>query len=116
MVKQRLIDALENAGFVVYQSNAIPPEVPETYITFYVQDTYDVQYFDNKRVCTNWVFEVRYYDINPVRLEQQKYNIRKVLKDANFVADGIGFDILVSNENNKLGWECDFDYMEYCED
>lgn len=116
MVKEKLIEALENAGFDVFQANAIPATVPDTYVTFYVQDTYDVRYFDNRRVLTNWVFEVKYYDNNPRRMESRKYEIRKVLTNAGFVADGIGYDILISNENNKLGWECDFDFIEKCED
>lgn len=115
MVKEKLITTLENEGFTVFQASAVPVEVPTAFVTFHIHDTYDLLHLNNRRMITNWVIDVRYYSNSPIEIEQQKYVIRNALENVGFVANGIGFDILAQNENNKLGWECDFDYMEFNE-
>lgn len=112
MVKQILIDALEALGYDVYQENAIIPEDKETYITFHVADTYDIAYFSNKRIATNWVFEVKLFESDPYKLENSKLTIRETLESMGFTTDGLGWDILSSGETSLLGWYCDFNYME----
>lgn len=112
MVKDILIQALENAGFEVFNQNAIPSDTPQSYVTFYVNGSYDVAYFDNDRHLTAWSIEVKFFCDDPITLENAKYTIRNTLKDVGFTTNGIGWDILISNENNKLGWDCDFDYIE----
>ncbi|KGM09448.1 MULTISPECIES: hypothetical protein [Bacteria] len=113
MVKQAFIDALEAVGYVVYQENALPPEVPSTYVTFHVADTYDIAWLNDLRMLTQWTFELKLFSTDPVVLEEDKRKIRDVLEAVGFKTDGLGWDILPSDEDNRLGWDCDFLYIEH---
>ena len=115
MVKDKLIDAIESElNIPCYYARSFPPEGEEVerYVTFYCQASDDIANFDNYRHVTSWSFEVRYFDDDPERRENMKYQLRQTLEDAKFFTDGIGWDILRTSETDRDGFSMTFDYLE----
>lgn len=110
-VKQLFIDALENEGFSVFMANALPSSLPDSYVVFSIVYSADVANFDDMRAVSYLTFETKAFDTDIVALEDSKYKIRSALEKVGFRADGIGWDILTMSENERNGWDCDFDFL-----
>lgn len=110
-VKQLFIDTLENEGFTVFMSNALPSSLPKSYVTFSIVYSADVFNANDMRAVSYLTFEVKAFDSDIVGLEDSKYKIRNALEKVGFKADGIGWDILTMSENERNGWDCDFNFL-----
>ena len=108
-MKQKLISALETLGYTVMLQGSFNPEetYPESYITFWCNDTDDNAHFDNDVTAWDWFFSVIFYSNNPTLVNTIPNEIRTVLKSAGFIAQGKGNDI-PSDEPTHTGWAMEF--------
>ena len=112
-MKQKLIDALFPLGFPVLLKNTIlAKDMPDDLILFWQFSSSD-ECFDDSDHMTTWGFEVTYLSTDPQRVEDNRKIIRKTLKEAGFIADGKGSDIITdTGSTSHTGWQCDFYFME----
>ena len=108
-MKQKLISALETLGYPVMLQGSFNPEeiYPDSYITFWCNDTDDNGHFDNEVTAWDWFFSVIFYSNNPTLVNTVPNNIRAVLKSAGFISQGKGNDI-PSDEPTHTGWAMEF--------
>jgi len=84
---------LEETGFDVWEQGSVPKNMPDSYITFWENTTFDNLNADNQTLEIVYPFTVIYYttewdSINPVF-----ENIVSLLKSKNYIASGMGFPI-----------------------
>lgn len=108
-MKQRLIAALERCGFVegktIFLQGTMNPEepYPDSFITFWCNDTDDKTHLDNEVTAWDWSFSVIFYSNNPTLVNTKPKEILAVLKSAGFISQGKGNDI-PSDEPTHTGW------------
>ena len=107
-MKRKLISALETLGFPVMLQGSLNPEesYPDSFITFWCDETEGDAHFDNETHSFIWYFSVIFYSANPTLVNAVPNDIRAVLKSAGFVVEGKGQDIL-SDEQSHTGWALD---------
>jgi hypothetical protein len=108
-MKQKLISALETFGFPVMLQGTLNHEdaYPDSFITFWCNDTDDKDHFDNEATSFDWFFSVIFYSNNPTLVNTKPNEIRAVLKSAGFISQGKGNDV-PSDEPSHTGWAMDF--------
>ena len=117
-MKQILIDTLNRLGFVEGETNFLqgthnPAEpYPDTFTTFWVDDTADNAHFDNKTTSYDWTVSVILYSNDPAIVNTKPNEIRAALKAVGFIPQGKGNDA-PSDEQTHTGWAMDFIYTEY---
>lgn len=112
-MKQKLVTELAKFGYPVFlqgSMNADDP-YPETFITFFSNDTPPISHYDNEAVSYAWDFSVMFYSSDPVLVNSKPEEIRAALKKAGFVSQGKGQDI-ASDEQSHTGWAMEFSYIE----
>lgn len=109
-MKQTLIDVLETiCPNNVYLQGTLNPNdaYPESFITFWCDDTRDGSHYNNNVHSITWDFSVIYYSSNPALVNTVPAQIRTALKSAGFIPQGRGNDI-VSDRTSHTGWAMDF--------
>lgn len=113
-MKERLIAILECfCPDNVYLQGTLneDEDFPQDFITFFVSDTGDLEFFDNALVGEAWHFSVIYYSNNPAKVNSVPFTIAAALKNAGFIQDGKGHDIF-SNRAGYTGWAMNFTIRE----
>lgn len=113
-VKDNLIEVLETfcADDVYLQGTLNDAEAyPQKFITFFVSDTSDLEFFDDSLIATQWDISVIFYSNNPVEVNTIPAQIAAALKQAGFIQQGKGYDIL-ADRPPFTGWAMDFIYRE----
>lgn len=80
---------------------------PQKFITFFVTDTEDKEFFDNQLFGTEWNFSVIFYSNDPDEVKTIPAQISAALKQAGFIPQGKGRDI-TSSTPNYTGWAMEF--------
>lgn len=113
-VKQKLIEELEKFGYPVFLQGTLNADeaYPDSFITFFTDDTQDGAHYDNDTVSYVWYFAVIFYSNDPALVNSKPAEISASLKQAGFIPQGKGQDIL-SDEKTHTGWAMDFIYQEY---
>lgn len=114
IVKQKLIDELSKFGYPVFLQGSLNADdkYPDSFITFFTDDTDDGDHYDNETASYVWYFAVIFYSNDPALVNSKPEEIRQALKQAGFIPQGKGQDIL-SDEPTHTGWAMDFIYQEY---
>lgn len=114
-MKTLLIQTLETIcpNNVFLQGTLNPNEdYPADFITFWTDFTNDVRHYDNDVKSIEWNFSVMFYSNNPDNVASVPATIRTALKNAGFIPQGKGNDIL-SDVSSHTGWAMDFKKIEY---
>ena len=109
-MKELLISILEQfCPDNVYLQGTLNAEqdFPSKFITFFVTDTEDLEHYDNDLLATAWNFAVMFYSNNPVEVNTIPAQISAALKNAGFIPQGKGRDIM-SGKPGFTGWAMDF--------
>lgn len=80
---------------------------PQKFITFFVTDTNDLEFFDNAPAAAAWHFSVIFYSSNPAEVNSIPFTIAAALKQAGFIPLGKGRDVM-SGKPTHTGWAMDF--------
>lgn len=112
--KEKLLIELEKFGYPVKLQGSILPDepYPDSFITYFTDDTEDGDHFDNETESYVWYFAVIFYSNDPALVNSKPEEIRKSLKQAGFIPQGKGQDAL-SDEPTHTGWAQDYFYIEY---
>ena len=113
-VKEKLINELSKFGYPVFLQGSLNADdvYPDSFITFFTNDTEDGSHYDDDTTSFIWQFAVMFYSNEPALVNSKPEEIRKALKAAGFIPQGKGQDIL-SDEPTHTGWAMDFIYKEY---
>lgn len=117
-MKNLLIETLSKVGFIAgetlfLQGTFNPAEkYPDTFATFWTNNTAAGVHFDNDTKSYNWAFTVILYSNNPAIVNEKPNEIRAALKAAGFIPQGKGQDV-PSDEPTHTGWAMDFLKTEY---
>lgn len=113
-MKQKLIAELEKFGYTVFLQGSLNADdaYPDSFITFWTDDTTDEAHYDNETTSYAWDFSVIFYSNDPALVNSKPEEIRKALKAAGFIPQSKGRDV-PSDEPSHTGWAMDFYIIEY---
>lgn len=113
-VKELLIDTLENAfGFPIYLQGSMSEDekYPDDFFTFFNNDSFDANFFDDHETVTVWDFDLNFYSNDPEHVNEYLMKAKRELKKVGFTCDGAGYD-LVSDEPTHTGRGININYIE----
>lgn len=109
-MKEILIEILEQfCPNNVYLQGTLNEETdyPQKFCTFFVSTTEDNGFYDDVVVSFDWHFSVMFYSDDPAEVNTIPQQIRAALKNAGFIPQGKGNDIL-SGKPTHTGWATDY--------
>lgn len=94
-MKQLLIDTIKEFGYPIFLQGSLSKdeEYPETFFTFWNNDSYDDEFYDNIEHSTIWDFDLNVYSNNPSLVNSLLIEAKQKLKQAGFVVSGKGYDV-----------------------
>lgn len=103
-VKMLLINTLESFNVPIYLqgSLSVDEKYPDSFFTFWNNDTTDNAFFDNNETQTIWDFDLNYYSNDPASVNSVLLEAKKQLKAVGFIPDGSGYDV-ISDEPTHTG-------------
>ena len=108
-----LIEILESVGYPVYRQGSMSDDAtyPDTFFTFWNNDSPDHAYYDNKDYGTVWVFNVYVYSNDPELTYSALGEARTALKNAGWIVPSNGYDV-PSDEETHTGRGLEVAYLE----
>ena len=112
-MEDALITILESFKYPVYRQGSMSAdeEYPETFITFWNNDSPDHANYDNTEYGTDWDFNVYVYSSDPATTYSLLSEIRTALKAADWIVPSKGFDV-ASDESTHTGRGIQCLYLE----
>ena len=104
-VKTLLINTLTEAfNFPVILQGSLSNDdaYPDSFFTFWNNDTTDEAFFDNTETQVIWDFDLNYYSNDPASVNSVLLEAKQLLKAVGFIPDGSGYDVL-SDEPTHTG-------------
>lgn len=103
-MKELLIQLLETFGYPVKLQGSIAENeaYPSSFFTFWNNDSYDGNHYDNDAVSYTWSFDINFYSIDPELVNTILLQVRTLLKENGFIISGKGYDA-VSDEPTHTG-------------
>lgn len=115
--KDILISALVELGYedaktIVQQGTLSKKEpYPDTFFTYWNDNTEDKNFRDNKPDSTDWIFYLACYSNNPFTLEEEFNKAIQKLKTKGFIISGKGADAN-SEKESHVGRDINLIYVE----
>ena len=112
-MKDALISLLETFGYPVrlQGSFAEDEQYPESFFTFWNNDSSDGSHYDNDAVNYIWDFDVNFYSIDPDLVNTVLLDARRLMKSNGWIMSGKGHD-LASDEPTHTGRGINVIYIE----
>ena len=112
-LKDELISLLETFGYPVrlQGSFAEDEQYPESFFTFWNNDSSDGSHYDNDAVSYIWDFDVNFYSIDPALVNTVLLDARRLMKTNGWIVSGKGHD-LASDEPTHTGRGINVKYIE----
>lgn len=103
MVEQ-LIKTLEPLGYPVRRQGSLgeSEKYPESFFTFWNNNSYDESFYDNHEHSAVWDFDLNFYSSDPKLTYTVLQKAKEFLKKEGFIVDGQGYDVL-SDEPTHTG-------------
>lgn len=103
-MKDLLISLLETFGFPVFLQGSLSEDeaYPESFFTFWNNDSYDNNHYNNNPVSYTWNFDVNFYSNDPALVNTQLIEAKALLKQNGFIVSGKGYDV-ASDEPTHTG-------------
>lgn len=117
-VKQKLIEVCTELGFVegetLFLQGTLGADVayPDSFVTFWLSGSDDDAHYNNDVLSVTWSLDVFYYSNSAKNVNTVPQTIRAALKQAGFVPQGKGQDLL-SDEPTHTGWQMNFLFKDY---
>lgn len=95
-IKDILSDALVSFGYPIYQQGSLSDtdQYPDSFFTFFNNESNDSLFFDNQETMTIWDFDLNIYSIDPEVVNTALLEAKPLLKAAGFIVDGAGYDVM----------------------
>lgn len=99
-----LISLLETFGFPVFRQGSLTDdnEYPDTFFTFWNNESYDDSFYDNENNSENSDFDVNIYSNDPSLIYSKLREAKKLLKANGFIVYDSGHDV-GSDEPSHVG-------------
>ena len=113
-VKELFLTTLSSLGYGTprlqgsYKENE---SYPDSFITYFLIDSADLNFYNNKSNCTAYYFNVNFYSSDPDLVNTVPETITKKLTEVGFIRQGKGTD-LASDYTTHTGWNLSFIYQE----
>lgn len=103
-MKDLLINILESFGYPVFLQGSLSENeaYPESFFTFWNNETPDGSHYDNEAINYVWNFDVNFYSIDPDLVNTMLLNAKALLKQNGFIVGGKGYDV-ASDEPTHTG-------------
>lgn len=103
-MKQLLITLLESFGYPVFLQGSLSEDeaYPESFFTFWNNETPDGAHYDNDAINYIWNFDVNFYSTDPQLVNTMLLNAKALLKQNGFIVGGKGYDV-ASDEPTHTG-------------
>ena len=113
-IKDLFINTLKNLGYGeprLQGSFGENETYPDSFITFFIVDSPELAFYNNKSNCTAYYFDVNFYSSDPELVNTVPGTIAEKLEAVGFKKQGKGTD-LVSDYPTHTGWNIPFVYQE----
>lgn len=112
-MKDALIGLLETFGYPVRLQGSLAEDeaYPESFFTFWNNDTSDGSHYDNDAISCVWDFDVNFYSVDPELVNTALLRARKLLKDNGWIVSGKGYDV-ATDEPTHTGRQINAFYIE----
>lgn len=112
-MKNELIGILNKYGYSVLLqgSLAADEQYPDSFFTFWNDETTDGAHYDNQPVSYIWNFTVYFYSTDPVKVNTVLRAAAKDLRAAGWIMSGVGYDV-PTDEPTHTGRAIDITYIE----
>lgn len=109
-----LIQILETLGYPVIRQGSLSPdeEYPDSFFTFWNNDSPDHAHYDNAEYGTEWDFDVNFYSTDPEKTYRVLAYARIKLKQNKWIIPGKGYDV-ASDEVTHTGRGMRAFYLEF---
>ena len=96
--------ATEFKNYPVYLQGSLSDTdaYPDSFFTFWNNDTSDSAFYDNSETETIWDIDLNFYSNDPTTVNSTLMTAKSVLKAAGFICQGAGYDV-VSDEKSHTG-------------
>lgn len=103
-MKELLISLLQTFGYPVrLQGSLAETEAyPDSFFTFWNNDSYDGNHYDNNAIYYVWNFDVNFYSTDPTLVNTILLRAKALLKQNGFIISGRGYDV-ASDEPTHTG-------------
>lgn len=112
-MEDNLIEILEKLGYPVYRQGSMSNDeaYPETFLTFWNNNSPNHSHYDNDEYGTAWDFNIYVYSSNPELTYSVLMQARSALKEAGWIAPSKGYDV-ASDEATHTGRGLEVFYLE----
>lgn len=103
-MKDLLIKTLEPFGFPIFLQGSLNEnnEYPESFFTFWNNETNGNEFYDNEEHSTIWDFDLNFYSIDPNLVDEILLQAKQKLVENDFIVSGKGYDV-ASDEPTHTG-------------
>lgn len=103
-MKELLITLLESFGYPVFLQGSLSEDeaYPESFFTFWNNETPDGSHYDNEAINYVWNFDVNFYSVDPELVNTMLLQAKAILKQNGFIVGGKGYDV-ASDEPTHTG-------------
>ena len=103
-MKDELITLLETFQYPVFLQGSLSKDeaYPESFFTFWNNDSYDNNHYDNEAASYTWSFDVNFYSIDPSLVNSMLLSAKALLKQNGWIISGKGYDV-ASDEPTHTG-------------
>lgn len=104
-IKKLIIDTISekyNYPIILQGSMSKDKTYPNSFFTFWNNDTFDGEFYDNKETKTIWDFDLNFYSNDPQLVDSVLIDVIELLKNKSFIIDGKGHDVM-SDEVSHTG-------------
>lgn len=112
-MKENLISILSTFGYkVMLQGSLLPKQpYPDSFFTFWNDDSSDQAHYDNQAISYVWRFTVYFYSTNPELVNTVLLNAKDLLKQNGWIVSGKGYDV-ATDEPTHTGRAIDLLFLE----
>ena len=112
-MKDALISLLESFGYPVRLQGSLAEDeaYPESFFTFWNNETSDGSHYDNDAISYIWDFDVNFYSVNPALVNTVLLEARTLLKNNGWIISGKGYDV-ASDEPTHTGRQINVIFIE----
>lgn len=113
-MEDKLIEILETFSYPVIRQGSLGPdeEYPDSFFTFWNNDSPDHAHYDNAEYGTEWDFDVNFYSTDPEKTYKVLADARIKLKQNKWIVPGKGYDV-ASDEVTHTGRGMRVFYLEF---
>ncbi len=103
-MEDKLIELLETFGYPVYRQGSLSNDAtyPDSFFTFWNNQSPDHAFYDNTEYGTEWDFDVNFYSNDPDLTYSKLLEAKALLKQNGWVVPGKGYDVM-SDEPSHTG-------------